>query len=86
MEEPTMNSPFFGTESNLNGLPLTSKAVSGYLGQSVCYWIGGLRKSTLTRTIKASGKLPAGAGKYLPVTCGNRRQSLRAKGFACICG
>ena len=31
-------SSFFGTESNLKGLPLTSKAASGYLRQSVWYW------------------------------------------------
>ena len=39
----------------------------------------GLKKSALTRTIKASHKLPAGAGKFPPVTRGNRRQSLPAE-------
>ena len=29
--------------------------------------------------MKASRKLPAGAGKFLPVNCGNRRQSLPAE-------
>ena len=32
---------FFGTESTLKGSPLTSKAASGYFGQSVWYWIKG---------------------------------------------
>ena len=35
------HSDFFGTESNLKGLPLTSKAASGYFGQSVWNWIKG---------------------------------------------
>ena len=43
-----------------------------------------MRKSDLTGTIKASRKLPAGAGKFPPVTCGNRTQSLLAEIFACI--
>ena len=35
-----MNSPtLFGTESFLKGLPLTSKAASGYIGQIVWCWI-----------------------------------------------
>ena len=46
----------------------------------------GLKKSALTRTIKASRKLPAGAGKFPPVTRGNRRQSVPAEIFACIRG
>ena len=42
IEQPTMNSPpFFGTESFLKGLPLTSKAARGYFGQIVWYWIKG---------------------------------------------
>ena len=32
-------SNFFGTKSNLKGSPLTSKATSGYFGQSVWNWI-----------------------------------------------
>ena len=43
-----------------------------------------LKKTDLTGTIKASPNLPAGAGKFPPVTCGNRRQSLPAEIFACI--
>ena len=43
-----------------------------------------LRTSAVSRTIQASRKLPAGAGKFPPVTCGNRRQSLPAEIFACI--
>ena len=43
-----------------------------------------LKKADLTGTIKASPNLPAGAGKFPPVTCGNRRQSLPAEIFACI--
>ena len=31
----------FGTESNLKGLPLTSKATSGFFGQNVWNWIKG---------------------------------------------
>ena len=46
----------------------------------------GLKKSTLTRTINASRKLPASAGKYPPVTCGNRRQSVHAENFAASAG
>ena len=34
-------SNFFGTESTLKDLPLTSKAASGYFGQSVWNWIEG---------------------------------------------
>ena len=81
----------FETKSNLNGSPLTSKATSGYFGQSVWNWIKGnvpspfpLKKADLTGTIKASPNLPAGAGKFPPVTCGNRWQSLPAEIFACI--
>ena len=44
----------------------------------------GLKKSTLTRTINASRKLPASAGEFLPVTCGNFRQLLPAENFACV--
>ena len=44
----------------------------------------GLKRSALTGTVKASRKLPAGAGKFPPFTCGNRRQSLSAEIFACI--
>ena len=36
------------------------------------------------RKKKASCKLPAGAGKFWAVPCGNRRQSLPPKFFACI--
>ena len=46
----------------------------------------GLEKSALTRTIKASRKLSAGAGKFPPVTCGNLWQSLPTGIFACIRG
>ena len=46
----------------------------------------GLRKSALTRTIKASRKLPAGAGKFPQVTCGNLRQSLPAEIFYASAG
>ena len=40
-------------------------------------------KIPLTRAMKASRKLPAGAGKLPPVTRGNRRQSVPAEIFAC---
>ena len=43
----------------------------------------GLKKSTLTRTINASRKLPSGAGIFPLVTCGNHSQSLYAEKFAC---
>ena len=33
---------------------------------------------------EASQKFTAGADKFMPVTCGNRRQSLHAKNLACI--
>ena len=36
------------------------------------------------RTIKTSGELPAGAGKFPPVTRRDRRQSVPAEIFACI--
>ena len=42
------------------------------------------KKTDLTGKIKASPNLPAGAGKFPPVTCGNRSQSLPAEIFACI--
>ena len=59
MEKPTLNSPsFFGTESYFKGLPLTSKAASGYIGQIVRYgtkrnapWF---EKTDLTGTIEPS--------------------------------
>ena len=74
---------------NLKDLPLTSKAASCYFGQVVRYWVKGnvprFEKPILTSTLKASVKLPAGAGKFPPVTCRNRRQSLPAENFACIC-
>ena len=83
-------SNFFGTESNLEGLPLTSKAASGYFGQIVWDWSKrlslDLEKSALTRTIKVSPNVPAGAANFPPVTCGNRRQSLPAEIFARIRG
>ena len=70
---------FFETKSNLKGSPLISKATSGYFDQSVCNWIKRnvfllflLKKTDLTGTIKASPNLPGGAGKFPPVTCGNR--------------
>ena len=44
----------------------------------------GFKKSAPTRTIEASRKLPAGAGKFPPVVCENSRQSLPAEIFACI--
>ena len=43
-----------------------------------------LIKSALTRTIKVSGKLPADAGMFPPITCGNCSQRLPAEIFACI--
>ena len=43
-----------------------------------------MKKSARTRTIKTSCELPAGAGKFPPVTRGNHRQSLPAEIFACI--
>ena len=42
------------------------------------------KKSALTQT-KVSHNIPAGTGKFPPVTCGNRRQSLSAEFFACFC-
>ena len=42
------------------------------------------KKSARTRTIKTSCELPAGAGKFPPVTRRKRRQSLPAEIFACI--
>ena len=62
-------------------------------GQSVWNWIKGNlpfpfpfeKKTVMTGTIKASPNLPAGAGKFLPVTRGNRRHSLPAEIFACMC-
>ena len=44
----------------------------------------GLKKSARTRTIKTSCELPAGAGKFPPVTRRNRRQLVPAEIFACI--
>ena len=44
----------------------------------------GLKKSARTRTIKTSCELPAGAGKFPPVTRRNRRQSVPAEIFTCI--
>ena len=44
----------------------------------------GLKKSARTRIIKTSCELPAGAGKFPPVTRRNRRQSVPAEIFACI--
>ena len=41
-------------------------------------------KADLTSTTKASPNLPAGAGRFPPTTCGNRRQSLPTEIFACI--
>ena len=46
--------------------------------------LSNLKKCTLPDTKDASNKLPAGSGKFLLVTCGKRRQSLLAEGFACI--
>ena len=46
----------------------------------------GLKKFARTRTIKTACELPAGAGKFLPVTRGNRRQTVPAEIFACIRG
>ena len=76
----------FETKSNLKCSPLTSKATSGYFGQCVWNWIKGnvpfpfpFKKADLTGTIKALPNLPVGAGKFPPVTCGNRRQSLPAE-------
>ena len=43
-----------------------------------------MKKSARTRTIKTSCELPAGAGKFPPVTRRNRRQSEPAEIFACI--
>ena len=62
----------FETKSNLKSSPLTSKATSGYFGQSVWNWIKGnvpfpLKKADLTGTMKASPNLPAGAGT-MPVS------------------
>ena len=73
-------SNFFETKSNLKGSPLTSKATSCYFGQSVWNWIKKmslspflLKKANLTGTKKFSPNLPTGAGKFPPVTCGNRK-------------
>ena len=83
-------SNFFGTKSNLKCSPLTSKATSGYVGQSVWNWIKGnfprFEKSAHTRTMKTSPELLAGAGKFPPVTRGNRRQSVPVEIFACVWG
>ena len=80
----------FGTKLNLKGPPLISKATNGYFGQGVWNWI----KRNVPRFEKilpdANNKnfirsfLPAGAGKFPPVTRRNRRQSLPAEIFACI--
>ena len=75
LKSPTMNSPtFLRTESSLKGLPMTSKAASGYFGQSVWNWIErnvpNFEKSILTRSLKDSGKLTEGAGKFPRITCG----------------
>ena len=43
-----------------------------------------MKKSARTRIIKTSCELPAGAGKFPPVTRRNRRQSVPAEIFACI--
>ena len=43
-----------------------------------------LNISTQARTIEASRKLLAGAGKFAPVACGNRWQSKPLENFACI--
>ena len=79
----------FETKSNLKGSPLTSKATSGYFVQSVWNWIKRNvprfeKKTTRTRTMRNSYELPAGAGKFPSVICGNRRQSLPAEIFTCI--
>ena len=44
----------------------------------------GLKKSARTRTIKTPCELPAGAGKFPPLTRRNRRQSVPAEIFTCI--
>ena len=78
----------FGTKSSLKGSPLTSKPTNGYFGQGVWNWIKGnvprFEKSARTRTIKTSCELPAGEGKFPPVTRRNRRQSVPAEIFACV--
>ena len=84
-----MNSPtFFGTESFLEGSPVLSKAASGYIGQIFQYWMKGnihrFEKSRPNRNKKTSRELPASAGEFSPVTCGNRGQSLPTEIFACI--
>ena len=72
----------------LKGLPLTSNAASGYFGPVVWHYIKesvpSFEKTILTHTIKASGNLIAGEGKFPPVTSGNRSQSLTAEIFAWI--
>ena len=43
-----------------------------------------MKKPARRRTIKTSCELPAGAGKFPPVTRRNRRQSVPAEIYACI--
>ena len=43
-----------------------------------------VKKAGLTGKIRASRKLPAGAGKFPPVGRGNRRKSIHAEIFDCI--
>ena len=51
-------------------------------GKKETSWV--LQKFARTRTIKTSCELPAGSGKFPPVTCRNRRQSVPAEIFACF--
>ena len=67
---------------------MTSKALSDYIGQIVPNEmkrdVPKLEQSALTGTKKASHNLSALEGKFLLVTCGNRRQSLPVDIFAGI--
>ena len=78
----------FGTKSILKGSPMTSKETNGSFGQGVWNWIKGnvprFEKIRSDANIETSCELPAGAGKFPPVTRRNRRQSVPAEIFACI--
>ena len=86
-QERTIN--LFRNRINCERFIFDFKGSYWFFGPVVWHWrkrnVPSFKKVILTRTLKSLKNLPAGAGRYTPITCRNRRQSLDAEIFACIC-